>query len=369
MNIVYLSLSSVPSCSANSVHVMKMCNAFAENGHRVRLLVRKNSDKFSNGLNIFSYYNVKSQFAIQYIPWVNIYGKNYIYSLFSLLACVLQRPDIVYGRNLIGCYFTALCGIPTILEVHAPIQNDFLLFFFKKLILNRHLKKIVVITNALKMYYIKQFPLLESIMVVSPDAADPIDDSLLQDQELSGSNRLQIGYVGHLYKGKGMEVISSLANHCPWADFHVVGGVDPDLSYWKNKFYCNGNIKFYGHVSHAQSVQYLRFFDVLLLPNQNYVSVHGGVGQDVGPWTSPLKAFEYMSAKKPIICSDLPVLREIFVHNYNAMMCQCDNVAQWSEALLLLRDDYGLRQRISKQAYVDFCKKYTWSIRARNVLS
>lgn len=33
MKIVYLSASSIPSRTANSIHVMRMCAAFAKNGH------------------------------------------------------------------------------------------------------------------------------------------------------------------------------------------------------------------------------------------------------------------------------------------------------------------------------------------------
>lgn len=37
MKIAYLSSSEIPSRSASSVHVMKMCQAFARNGHDVTL--------------------------------------------------------------------------------------------------------------------------------------------------------------------------------------------------------------------------------------------------------------------------------------------------------------------------------------------
>ena len=38
MNILYISNSIIPSRTANSIHVMKMCQAFADNGHEVTLL-------------------------------------------------------------------------------------------------------------------------------------------------------------------------------------------------------------------------------------------------------------------------------------------------------------------------------------------
>ena len=38
MKIAYISKSFIPSRTANSIHVMKMCSALAENGHEVTLL-------------------------------------------------------------------------------------------------------------------------------------------------------------------------------------------------------------------------------------------------------------------------------------------------------------------------------------------
>ena len=47
MKILYISNSIIPSRTANSIHVMKMCQAFADNGHEVVLLApdKKNKDK------------------------------------------------------------------------------------------------------------------------------------------------------------------------------------------------------------------------------------------------------------------------------------------------------------------------------------
>ena len=38
LNIVYIARSIIPSRTANSVNVMKMCSAFASLGHKVTLL-------------------------------------------------------------------------------------------------------------------------------------------------------------------------------------------------------------------------------------------------------------------------------------------------------------------------------------------
>ena len=51
---------------------------------------------------------------------------------------------------------------------------------------------------------------------------------------MGDKNKLKIGYVGHLYKGKGIEVIQLLLNKCNNdIEFHIVGGTEKDINEWK----------------------------------------------------------------------------------------------------------------------------------------
>ena len=60
MKILYISKSVIPSRSANSIHVMKMCQAFANNGHEVVLLAPNTKYQYEKNVNdIYSYYAVK----------------------------------------------------------------------------------------------------------------------------------------------------------------------------------------------------------------------------------------------------------------------------------------------------------------------
>ncbi len=60
MKILYVSNSIIPSKFANSINVMKMCQAFANNGHDVTLLVPDRKTEFTNrSVNVYDYYGVK----------------------------------------------------------------------------------------------------------------------------------------------------------------------------------------------------------------------------------------------------------------------------------------------------------------------
>ena len=121
---------------------------------------------------------------------------------------------------------------------------------------------------------------------------------------------------------------------------------------------------FYGYVPHKDVGKYINSFNICLLPNQKIVYTYEAknVGTNISEYTSPLKLFEYMSHKKPIIASDLPVIREIL--NYkNSILVNCENIELWKNAIEKLRNSKN-REIIANQAKEDFYK-YTWKNRAK----
>ena len=75
MKIVYISNSIIPSRTANSIHVMKMCQAFADNGHEVLLLAPNYKEQNEKGINdVFDFYGVRNSFKIKKIyPGLPLY--------------------------------------------------------------------------------------------------------------------------------------------------------------------------------------------------------------------------------------------------------------------------------------------------------
>jgi glycosyltransferase involved in cell wall biosynthesis len=368
--IVYISSAVIPSRTANSIQVMKMCQAFAKNNYDVTLIVRgKKTLRESDMPDVFSFYGVEECFRIikpARFPLKK--GRKIIYAWRAACKARKLAADIVYSRNERGAFFSTRFKIPTIFESHQPPHgNDRLSqWMFKKLCRSRWLVKIVVITYALREHFCKNYPEFRGEIQVAPDGADPMPEHMQPIGLAETDNKLQVGYVGHLYKGKGIEVIAGLIERCPWASFHVVGGMEEDLARWKTELTGCPNIVFHGHVPPNKTAAYIKAFDVVLLPNQPFVA--DSTKKNIAPWTSPLKLFEYMTAGKPIIASDLPVLREVLRPEDNAILCQPDNVEEWAQALTRLRDDGSLRQRIGNAARKDFEANYTWLARAGKVL-
>lgn len=374
MKIVYLSNSLIPSRSANSIHVMKMCAAFSANGHHVRLLAPSRPGREANvePADIFRYYGVEESFDVQFLAWPGMRGSSYVYAMLAAWRARRNRADIVYTRFLSGGVAAALTGSPVIYEAHKPVHDlsrgAGLLFG----VLRKHsgLKRIVVITAALKRRFVEDYPELEDRIVVAHDGADPVSEHSAHSEKANlrgSSSGLQAGYVGQLFPGKGIELIDPLAQLCPDVQFHIVGGTEQDVALWRSKLEQRNNVHFYGFVAPGKVQEYLSQFDVVLAPYQRKVSVFGGHG-DVAQWMSPLKLFEYMASARAIVCADLPVLREVLREEQTALFCDPDSAVSWSAALARLDRDPAFRQSLGLQAREDFLRQYTWVARAALVV-
>jgi len=369
MKIVYISNSIIPSRTANSIHVMKMCQAFADNGHEVVLLAPDRYKEYENGVDdVYEYYEVRRNFKIRKLPYIYTrILRNFYYAYYVLKEIKTINPDIVYGRDLYGCFFSSY-KYKTIYEAHAPMNN-----FVSKQLLNimnkNHLyKHTVVISNALKNLIIKSQNIQSNKIVVAHDGADEVLDFSNTAILEGASNNLKVGYVGSLYRGKGMEVIKMIASKVEKdIDFHIIGGREEDVVFWKSQIKSN-NVYFYGFITQSEITGYINAIDICLLPNQKVVFAYGAEknGTNISDFTSPLKMFEYMSHRKAIIASNLPVLREV-LNETNSILVKCDDILEWKNAIEKLQN-INLRSQIANKAYEDFMKEYSWRQRAENVI-
>ena len=365
MKILYISNSKIPSQTANSLHVMKMCQAFADNGCDVTLLAPniKNINKITN---VFEYYNVRHNFKIIKLWYPNFKGKTLIYCCSIILYLIKNKKfHLIYGRFLFGCFFAALLRNKVIFEAHDPIFKRRYLefFFFNKFIESKYFLKLIVISDELKKIFLKKYFFLKNKIIVAHDGGDTISNLDHKTNLLGKKKNLKVGYVGSLNKGKGIEVIQSIYNKVKKnVEFHIVGGNKKEIDFWKNQIH-GKNVFFYGFKKQAELTSYLNSFDICLLPNQLNVVILG-VG-NISSYTSPLKLFEYMSHKKAIISSDIKVIREV-LNKKNSILVKYNDEVGWINAIEKLKSP-SLRNKINRQAFIDF-KMFSWFNRAKYIL-
>lgn len=371
MKILYLSHSFIPARSANSIHVMKMCQAFAKNGHQVDLVCAKNKKFLERDVvDIFDFYGTEPVFRFYRLLWPQVKAPTFFYALQIGFLIFYQRLrghsyDLMYGRFLLGSYLACLLGYKVVFELHAPshggkLQNA----IFEKLIHHKNMVRFIVISQSLKDEYQNDFAVYKKT-IVAHDAADEID---LENTMSVSPDYFHVGYVGHLYKGRGIKMLLDIAVNSPWLWLHIVGGTETDITYWKAEAANVKNVTFYGFCIPKETARFRASMDVLVAPYEKKLAIFGS-SLDTSKWMSPLKIFEYMAAKKAIICSDIPVLHEVLTDHKNALLCEPESTESWIKALLELKNNPLLRKEISATAYNEFITKYTWNIRARNVIT
>lgn len=375
MKILYISKSVIPSRTANSIQVMKMCQAFSDNGHEVVLLAPDLKTQYEKNIDdIYKYYGVRKNFEVKKLWHPDIRSGALLYTLAIFFYLIFKKKyNLVYGRFLHGCYVAVLLKNKVIFESHERIFDNktHRIIVFKKLIKNKYFKKLIVISNALKNMYLKKGFLNDNKIQVAHDGADNVVDLNYKIKLLGSNKNLKVGYVGHLYKGKGMEVISLMANKLDKdIEIHIIGGLEKDIKLWKKKI-ISKNIYFYGFVPHKEVSKYINSFDVCLLPNQKIIFPYSFNSSkknsvNISAFTSPLKLFEYMSHKKAIIASDLAVIREV-LNRKNSILVKYNNIKSWISAIKKLKKLKN-RKLIANQALKDF-SNYSWKNRASKLLN
>ncbi len=368
LNIVYVTSAPIPSIAANSVHVMKMANAFALNGHDVVLMGARGDEKVLSS-DIYTHYGVEKSFAIQtFDPFFKPLGR-LLFPFIVVWTAYKRGADLVYCRCVLSFFLVSLLGKNTMMELHQTVDamRPVTRTLFKLGLKGAGFHGLVVISDALKKLVLQQVNVSADNVLVLHDGADEIIAGASAPLKNQQDYLYRAGYVGHLYAGRGIDIVIDMARNAPSVMFHIIGGTQIDVEYWRAQCNTLKNIYFYGHVPPYEAQKYISSMDVLLAPYQKKVSVHGN-GGDTSAWMSPLKIFEYMASGKPMICSDMPVLREVLTPDQTAMLCAPDDVDVWCDALRTLIENPDRAQKIASEAKKEFLEKYTWRARASRIV-
>lgn len=364
MRIAYLSGVELPSRRANSVHIMKMCSALANLGHDVTLVARSLD---VNAGNPFDYYGVPSNFLIAPASLEASQAKKGKALMANIRDVCASQPDLLYGRSRSLAAIFATRQYPLVFEAHELPLRPLDRLREELIFRSRGTRRLVTISQALLDDYRAQHPrwLRDKDVIVAHDGADlPATRRVNRDPFRA---RAQIGYVGSLYPGKGIETILDMAELRPQHDFVVVGGGSMDIAHWKQRN-VPSNVVFKGHVMHSQLKQEYDSFDVALLPLLTNVSVDFGAS-DIGRWTSPLKLFEYMAHELPIIAADRPTIREVLDDDCTGYFAPPGNAQSWVDRLDRVLADYPRAAEVGREARRRLETQYTWLLRANAVVS
>ena len=391
MKLFYIVNARIPTEKAHGIQIMQMCSAFSKYNPNV-------TNDYTNTMNRdkkievelvvphrfnhikedpFRYYGIERNFKIKRLPCLDliplekylgrltfwIQSATFYISVFFylLLTSNVKRrtSNIIYTRDILFAPFSLFWN-NIIYEAHS-FPNHFSLYklFLKKL------KGIVIITNNLKKLFVN-YGILEDKLIVAPDAVDVkmfnVRASKSEAREKLGlpEDKKIIIYAGHLYQENGPQVLALSSKYLPnnYLIFFI-GGTKNDILSFK-RLYSNSNIVIIGYRQHDEIPYWLKAADVLVapyIPSDKYVEL----------LMSPLKVFEYMVARKPIVVSDLPSIREV-LNEKNAILVKPNDPKALAKGIRTALDSPGFMKRIAEQAFQD-AQRYTWDKRAEKILS
>lgn len=361
--LLYVAEVHLPGRKASSIHVMRMCKAFADQGLKVRLLAFR-SGQYKDVLHLCEYYGIDDSFDIKVLKSPGTGRLSAFYMAFASIFQYLKfGPDIAYTRSPITSFFFSFLSGMFVFEAHNFVyesRHKWVPTFFKRFSKASNFLGLIAISSALKKMYVQKGTAAENIFVAH-DGADL--KSLEEQEELKGQYPLNAGYFGSVFKGRGIEVIIGMAGRMPETGFHIFGGEASDIP---GNPTLPDNLIFYGFVPPSKVHCYRNSCDVLLAPYQPEVFVSEKQAYSTSTYMSPLKIFEYMSARKAIIVSDMPVLREVLSDDC-AMLVPPDDVSCWVDALNQLESEKDKREQLASKAYSLFREKYSWKQRAGTI--
>jgi len=214
-----------------------------------------------------------------------------------------------HSTQLIGLKLKKNFGLPWIADLRDPWTD---IYYYKRLNHTSIAKgidrsyekavlescdKILVVSNTIKEMFVQKSDLIgEQKIVAIPNGYDEDD---FQSPSTPSANEFIITYTGTLTADYEIEVLFKALKKVKENNPHIkykmrfVGGIDPEIMNDVESLGLSECLEIMPYVTHTESVNYLMKSTVLLLAIPN-------IEKSKGILTG--KLFEYLAAKKPIIC-------------------------------------------------------------------
>lgn len=365
--IVYIGNSRIPTEKAHGLQITRMCEAFAQNGTDVTLLIPRRKNYLQEDL--FSYYGVhenkESSFNVVYLPIVDLIGikkigffLNLVQFLFVATFYVLfKKFDLIFTREeWIASHF-CLLGKKVFWESHRGSWNFFSRFASKLA------HKIIVISGGLHDFYLSKGVPKNKLCVFHDGVR--LEDYMGSEtkNELIEMLDLPKGPLvvcnSSLYKWKGVYTLANVARNLKDIHFVFIGGKPADVEAFKEIYKDSTNIILLGYKKNAEIPNYLKAADLLALTNSGKTLISSS-------YTSPMKLFEYMASGVPIISSDLPSMRDVLTEE-TALFFEADNEEDLSQKIQSYFENKENYKKLGSAAQKEVLR-YSWKQRAKDII-
>lgn len=370
MKLYYIANARMPTEKAHGIQIAKMCEALAEEGIDITLVVpRRKTEKQS----LKEYYRLRCDIKLVRLPVIDWYTGGRIGYFLSSLSFVFSYLIFLFIKKLKGEKFIiytvdidnysssalALIGKSLFSEMHGAKKPT-----FAQRTLFKKIKGVIAINKIIIEELKNNFPHSSAQYIVEPNGVDLAQFSTVYNKK---DARIKLGlpvdipivlYTGRFFDWKGLEILPQaalLTSHIRW---QTVGGSKEDFERLVKQTLPE-NLFFAGGRPHEEMPLWFASADALLVL---------GTVRDIQSYryTSPMKLFEYLASRRPIIASNTPAIREIVTEKEVIFYAPDDaqNLAQLAEQAVY--DKEKKTQSLTELAF-NLAKKYSWSARAKRV--
>lgn len=191
-----------------------------------------------------------------------------------------------------------------------------------------------------------------------------IDTSIIKAKyELDG--KFVIGFIGTFGRWHGVEylarAVKEIVKRIPNALVFFVGDGDlrREVEEIARESNLDNHIILTGMQPYSMIPQFMAACDVLTSP---------GIHQANTPFfNSPVKLFEYMSMKKPVVATDVGQQGTVIADGVNGLLVRSETVEELAEKLYQVYTDADLAEKLAMNARKDAIEKHDWSVIAKTV--
>ncbi len=359
MKIAYVTNVRMPTEKAHGIQIAKACEAFANNGHEVELIVPTRRTPIKE--SAFAYYGLKENFRIRKVFTLDTvkWGRaGFLVETFSFAlsaaACV-KKDELIYGRDELVLAILMFFGAKRVIwESHDGAWGSVAAYVAKRS------RALIVVTEGAKKFYIDKGVTADKIFAIS----NGVDLAAFANSQTKEDARTRLGlphdkkialYIGRVDGWKGTDTLLEASKLLPESvQVAVIGGEDKQVALLRTKY---PRVTFLGYRPYRELASNQAAADVLVVPNT-------AKDRTSTLFTSPLKLLAHLAAKRPVVASDLPSIREI--GGEAVLYVLPDDPKALSEGILEALGDKGAG--LVKEAQIRVFR-YDWGNRAATILS
>ena len=164
-------------------------------------------------------------------------------------------------------------------------------------------------------------------------------------EEINNSKPV-IGYYGAIAHWFDVDKICYVADHMPDCELVLIG----EVTAGREELETRGNIKLLGEKPYSEIAEHLKYFDVCLIPFD--------ASTDLIKATNPVKFYEYLSAGKKIVATEIP---ELFDYKDKYVYLTNDN-EKFVEYIRLCLEKKDILA--TSEECIDFARQNDWQLRS-----